>query len=209
VERWIAQLQDPNIAARREAVQTICSSSPTDDRLVLPLAEVVADADLDVSLPAVIALGKLGPSARSAAPALETALQDSRSEVAFAAALALQKIAPDSESYRLPLIVAMRRGDGRTLLAVGDMGAEAAWAVPTLAQLLGHEKAKLRALAAVTLGRLGHAAATAEPALRRAVHDSDPAVRDAATTALDQLHGKTPIKSSPEPASDAESSFAP
>ena len=95
------------------------------------------------------------------------------------AALAIQKIDPKNVSFVPVLAGAMRSGDGRVLLAVGAMGAEAAWAVPTLVGLLSHESAQMRALAAQTLGRIGPAASEAKAALQRTLRDSNVAVQDA------------------------------
>jgi HEAT repeat protein len=81
----------------------------------------------------------------------------------------------------------MRAGDGRTLLAVSEMGSSGAWAVPTLVELLAHESPKVRALAARTLGRIGPAAGDAKPALQGAARDPSAAVQTAAKEALKRI----------------------
>ena len=81
----------------------------------------------------------------------------------------------------------MREGDGRTLLAIGAMGADAAWAVPTLVGLLSHSAPQVRALAARTLGRIGPAAIESKTTLEAAQRDSNPAVKSAAKDALKRL----------------------
>jgi HEAT repeat protein len=85
------------------------------------------------------------------------------------------------------LAAAMRGGDGRVMLQVGCMGAEAEWAVSTLIELLSHESPQLRALAARTLGQIGPAASAAAPALERATKDPNGAVQGAAKAALDRI----------------------
>ena len=67
------------------------------------------------------------------------------------------------------------------------MGEQAAWAVPTLIGLLSHEQAKVRALAAHTLGRIGPAASDAKAPLQRLLRDPNAAVQGAAHDALDRI----------------------
>src|SRR6185312_1314241 len=113
------------------------------------------DTDVEVRSFSIAALGKAGPAAQSSLPVLKTALQDPEKRGRLEAALAIPKIDPHDTSARPVLIAAMREADGRTLLAVGAMGGDAVWAVPTLIGLLSHATPQVRALAAKTLGRIG------------------------------------------------------
>ena len=115
------------------------------------------------------------------------ALQDPEMGVRMKAALAIQKIDRKNSSVVPVLIGAMREGDGRIFLEVGAMGEAGAWAVPTLVGLLSHESAKLRALAAQTLGRIGSVTPEAKAALQRSLRDPSEAVRTAAKAALDRV----------------------
>ncbi len=101
--------------------------------------------------------------------------------------MAIQKIDPNERDFVPVLIAAMRGGDGRVMLAVGALGKDGAWAVPTLVELLSHQTPQVRALAAQTLGRIGPAAAAAKAALERAAHDQNPAVQQAAMEALERV----------------------
>jgi HEAT repeat protein len=71
------------------------------------------------------------------------------------------------------------------------MGKDGAWAVPTLIGLLSHESAKVRALAAQTLGRIGPAASDSKTALQRTLRDPSVAVQGAADGALARIHAQT------------------
>jgi hypothetical protein len=85
----------------------------------------------------------------------------------------------------------MRDGDGRLLQEVGTLREDAAWAVPTVIELLSHESAPMRALAAQTLGRIGVTDGGVEAALDRASRDPNVAVQTAAKFALRQIRAGT------------------
>ena len=96
-----------------------------------------------------------------------------------AAGLAIHNINPQDDSFVPVLSGAMRDGDGRLILKIGAMESEAAWAVPTLIELLSNESAPMRALAAANLGRIGPAAFRAKAALQRLAGDPNAAVQAA------------------------------
>jgi len=73
------------------------------------------------------------------------------------------------------------------MLAVGGMGQDAAWAVPTLVTLLSHQQVQIRALAARTLGRIGPPAGNAKAALEKATQDPNATVKKAALDALARI----------------------
>jgi HEAT repeat protein len=120
-----------------------------------------------------------------------TALADSEKEVRMRAAFALHRIDPNDRSFEPVLVSAMRKGDGKTLLEVGAMGADAAWAVPTLAGLLAHPSPQVRVLAANGLGRIGPAANSTRTALQGALNDPNAAVRRAAQSAMERIGAST------------------
>jgi HEAT repeat protein len=65
-------------------------------------------------------------------------------------------------------------------------------AVPGLTEMLGSERAPVRAWAANVLGELGSTAQDATPALNRLLNDSDEQVRNAAQQALNRIALATP-----------------
>jgi HEAT repeat protein len=154
-----------------------------------PLARGVADEDPDVRRLSIDALA----ATRSRLAALTAALDDPEPALRPRAALAIVRIDATNVEARDALLAAMRSADGRTLQAVGALGADASWAVPVLTELLAHELAGVRTLAATTLGRIGPIAlSTAGPALQRAARDAHPAARAAAETALERLGADAP-----------------
>jgi len=175
------------VSQRRAAAQALGERPEADDRIVAALTKSASDPNAEVRHVSIRALGVMGRAAKSSLPALEASLDDADARVRVRAALAIQKIDSQNRSFARVLIGAMRAGDGRVLLEVGEMGAAGAWAVPTLAELLSHESAKMRSLAARTVGRIGPAAGEAKPALRRAMGDANVAVQDAAREALERI----------------------
>jgi hypothetical protein len=109
-------------------------------------------------LPAIRALGEIGPQAREAVPLLIQFLRDSDLRVAFAARDALREI--------------------------GDWAEQAA---PVLVELMCDEREMVRGLAAKLLGESGQHAKPAIPALQRALEDESCYVRMYAERALRSL----------------------
>jgi HEAT repeat protein len=186
-DQLISRLQSADVQTRRTAARE-CGHDPNlDDRIVAALTHAVTDSDAEVRCLSIESLGKQGPNARSTVPVLAAALKDSESSVRLQAALAIQKIDPTNSSFAPVLIETMRDGDGRVLLAVGAMGKQAGWAVPTLISLLSHPSPNMRTLAAQTLGRIGPTASTALGPLRQATRDANLVVQRAAQRAIDQI----------------------
>jgi HEAT repeat protein len=189
--QWIAQLQSSDVAVRRNAVRALSLNDHAEQPVIITVTLLTTDSDVEVKSLAIHALGHFGKSAASSLPPLIVALRDSDPHVRLLAALAIQEIDPKNPAFVPVLIAAMRAGDGRVLLDVAAMGAAGAWAVPTLIELLAHPLPQVRALAAQTLGRIGPPAAAAKTALDVATHDSNPAVQQAAHTALDRIHSES------------------
>jgi HEAT repeat protein len=166
----------------------------SEEPVIAALTKSAADTDMEVRFLSIDALGQAGAAARSSLPVLKSALTDQEKRVREEAALAIPKVDPNDTSYQAVLISAMREGDGRTLLAVGAMGADAAWAVPTLIALLSHASPQVRVLAARGMGRIGPAAAAGKPALEAAARDSNAAVKKAATDALARIAARPPTE---------------
>ncbi len=191
VEKSIAQLGDKNVETRRAAVRALESQTLVDKRIITAFAEATADSDAEVRRLSINALGHLGPVANSSLPALKTAFTDEDPRVRVRAALAIHKIAPEDRSFVPVLTSAMRGGDGRLLQEVGAMGEDGAWAVPTLVELLSHESAPMRALAAQTLGHIGDSTSDVKSALERASRDPNAAVQSAAKEALRRIEARS------------------
>jgi HEAT repeat protein len=151
---------DKHVHARCEALFALGNIGP-DVAVAEAAVGVLEDSDEQVYFSACYALGKVGPAAKDAVPALEKKLESKDVEIATAAAWAIAKI---DASYP-----------------------KAAELVPLLAQALSDRKVEVRLEAAAALLNLGPAAKTAAAALQKASHDKDPAVREKVEKALQAI----------------------
>jgi HEAT repeat protein len=145
---------------------------------------------------AAFTLGRIGPDARAAIPALKHhMIADETDDVREAAATALGLVARDDPAVVAELLGLLETGDdaGRIAAAraVPGLGeTDRRRAVPQLIQLLKHPNPRVREAAADALGGLGADARPAVPALIDALADPDPKVRGEAAEALENyLHG--------------------
>jgi HEAT repeat protein len=208
-----ALLEDPMWDVRRSAVETL--GRLKDKKAVDPLTRTLADNDADVREATAIALG--GLSDRRAIGPLVLALKDSTSGVRRIAAAALSRIdenwsaSPEARAAVEELKPALydrnpdvRHFVGQLLVSLGAMEPEASPEPATIEEVSASSMEKrrklavslflailcdadrdLRQAAAEALGRLGER--RAEPALARALRDSDAVVRSAAEQALQAL----------------------
>jgi HEAT repeat protein len=145
---------------------------------VEPLARALEDESPRRRARAAVALGRIGPAAKAAAPALTAALEDCAAEVRVAAAEALWLAAGDAAG--VPVLaegltaadVDVRR---RCAACLGQIGRAARAAVPALVAALAEHQVPREArdrdrsvavLAAAALGRIGTDARTVVPALK-------------------------------------------
>jgi hypothetical protein len=159
--------------------------------------QALKDEDEDVREAAAGALGKIGPGAEKAVPALIQALKDEDRWVREAAAGALGKIGPGAEKAVPALIQALK--DYYEELreaaagALGKIGPKAEKAVPALIQVFkeNYENDEdLREAAVKALGKIGPKAEKAIPALTEALDDDDYCVRREAAEAIFKIQQK-------------------
>ncbi|AGA92417.1 HEAT repeat-containing protein (plasmid) [Thioflavicoccus mobilis 8321] len=148
------------------------------------------------------ALGKVGPAASEAIPALIAALRRNYRDFGMIKKIAeaLGEIGPAASEAVSDLIVAIRdlsqgigdpgweisKGEAREQLsdALGKIGPAA---VPALMTALRDDEDEVRESAAGALGEIGPAASEAIPALNEAVQDTKSFVRESAARALMQI----------------------
>lgn len=185
VDALIAQLGDADSNVRITAAAALGKLGADADAAVPPLQETLRDPHPEVRQASARALGDIGEAAQGTTPALETALSDEDLRVQLAAAWALVKLDPAGRKYVPVLTATMKLGEGGTIVAVGNLGPSADWAIPTLAELLSDPRPNTRRLAAEALGRIGPTG-EAVAALQQATQDADDRVRAAASAALSQ-----------------------
>jgi HEAT repeat protein len=122
------------------------------------LVEMVRNRHGESRLPAIYALGNIGPDAKAAIPVLVEALRDSNVETAF-----------------------------RAMDALCEIGGWIENAFPVLVDLLNDKRYMIRGMAAKFLSKSGSCAKPAIPALRRALNDESCYVRHYAEHALQSL----------------------
>jgi HEAT repeat protein len=91
---WLAQLSDPDVVKRRQAIRELASRIAEPDRIVPALTEALRDENGYVRHDAAWAIGNFGAEAQQALPALVVALKDEARNVRIAATSALKKIDP-------------------------------------------------------------------------------------------------------------------
>src|SRR5439155_1762109 len=137
---------------------------------------------------AALALGELGPAARTAVPALLEALRDKELMVRRWTAFALGEIASKAASAAGPLVELLREPSAATrcigAIALSRIGADA---VSTLIPALKDADVQVRRLAASTVGKCGGDVQARLVALQSVSQDADPFVRHAVQEAIERL----------------------
>jgi HEAT repeat protein len=138
-------------------------------------------------LSAIEALGTLGPTAKAGVPELQKALGDKSEIVNINILYSLGNISADSST--ITTLIAALRDKQRNIRyagakALGEIGPEAAKAVPDLIDVFKAEDADLKISAADALGEIGPAAREAIPLLHAALKHNQPGVRMAAARGL-------------------------
>jgi HEAT repeat protein len=149
-------------ALRHEIIDALEAIGSASEQSVPTLVEMLGDSDVEVQRGATFALGKIGPAAKAALPAIRANAE--KQELRPVSIWALVRIAPDDAK-------------------IADQ------AVPVAIAALKRDEAFIRFEAAETLRLIGPRARTAIPALEAASEDPDQHVRKAVAEALKQIKG--------------------
>ena len=148
----IETLSDPEREVRFHAVIAFMEMGADASNAVPALTKVVGDTGVGAQTnnffylraAAARALGNIGPKAKSALPALKTALQPSDSNLRACAAIAIWRIDSDAETALTVLLQEMPRAESELkwdwIIALGEMGARAKEAIPQLSIELKENK---------------------------------------------------------------------
>jgi HEAT repeat protein len=155
---------------------------------VADLIKSLGDADAAVRMKAIDALGRIGPDAKQAAPALLPFLGDPSAEMRGRAVVALGEIGPDAKESIPGLIKALGDTDASVrkcaVLALYGIGPESKDAVAALVKSLEDTDLTVRMNAALALGRMGPGAKDAVPALVKTLGQKEAGLRAVAADAL-------------------------
>jgi HEAT repeat protein len=188
------------------------------------LTRALASPSLRARDLAAVHLGRLGPAAKEAVPALVKALEDTDSFISRRARAALGAIGPVAAREAVPALARLLKKFGakdeavqalgrlgpdavpalleatkdnkspETVEALGAIGPGAKAAVPALVTLLTDPDTFLRRAAAGALANIGPDAHEASSALVTALKDGDPVVRQRAAAALKRVDPVAAIK---------------
>jgi len=192
LRQWLHALEDADPKVRSDAldvVETIADPQELGaqtEAVVSALSRVLSDNEVAFRKRAAETLGRIGPDAKTAVPALVTALEDG--EVGLSAIEALTRIGPGAQAATRPLLKLLKHKDervrGAATRALGDVGAKPEEVVPALIEALKHEADRWSA--ARTLGRYGPWAKAAIPELLALLksENEDPLLQGTAAFAL-------------------------
>lgn len=181
VEQALGRLRkgiaDPDAEAREAAVtglSSLAEGMAATDRAALAaeLVPLLADQEREVGRAAGAALIRLGADA---APAIRAKLSDPAVRLQLMEVIAALGTSAKSAVPELVAALGDQQARGEAAVAVAAIGADAAEAVPALGALLADEQAEpgLRYAACYALGRIGPAAAAAEPLIRGLAESKD------------------------------------
>jgi len=161
-----AMLRGADAATRDEVLFALAAIGPGSAPAVPALIqEMIKGADAQAQVTAAYALGKIGPGAKAAVPAITKNLTSKDRFLQLVSVWALLRIQP---------------GDVQTVKM----------AIPLLSSALSEVESELgKVEAAAALGDIGVGARDAVPALKNALNDPSPAVREAAAAALKKIQG--------------------
>jgi HEAT repeat protein len=182
-------LADPE-AEIRELAAAALSEFGAEAQIALPeLIQATTDESPIVRRRAIRAIGFIGPiAADDALPAVIAASEDPDEGVTLQAVATMGEFGPLAITGVPAMLAAMWTGDGRKRAIAGvSLHRVGAAAIPSLMQTLTHPSAGVRIKVANVLGKMGPSAAEARPSLEPLLNDPDQSVREAATEALKQI----------------------
>jgi HEAT repeat protein len=159
------------------------------------LIDALSDKNAETRGEILLAIGALGPEAKSAVAAVGKALKDPEEDVRYAACYALGKIGPAAISVKEELVKNLDSSDRHLAmvsawaLAKIQPGCEnvSPKSLPIFIKALEDENAVVRIEAVESIACLGRLAKDAVPALKKLLNDKDESVRQRAAEVLRDL----------------------
>jgi HEAT repeat protein len=190
VDTAVAALKDQHAPVRGAAARSLVDlkiTHDTDPEAVEALVHALADDDEAV---APIVTQALIAGGEASVPKLINGL--ARPEVRGYACMVLIQLGPKGKGAKEALAPLTKEADvhlrAAAVAALAAVAGDDPAVVASTAAALDDPQGEVRYAAADSLGRLGPAAKSAEPALRKHADDQDPAVREAVGTALKAIN---------------------
>jgi HEAT repeat protein len=187
----IAALEGESREVQIAAIGALSRMGPAAKEAVEPLSKLVLSSRSEVSQPAAAALSRIDTHALVAL--LMPRLESPDEKVKAQAVKALEYVGPGAAPFAPALTVVVRTAEEPWTRAaaangLGQMGALAADAVPTLIEGLRHRTEFVRRYCAKGLGNIGAKAVSAIPALQEAAaQEGDPRFAEWAREALEKI----------------------
>lgn len=196
---WVQQMTSPDSTVRHQAVAAFAHDAGQSPEAARALLEVLgSEREADVHATIAEALGRLGPSALPAVPALVRLLDDEHELVRQRAASALGSLGAESPLVVPALVHALDDRDHDVRAAAIDglarEGPAAAAAAPRLVGVVSGDRIGwVRLRATIALGRIGASQELAAPVLSQiATREDWPTLRAAAVEALASYSALSP-----------------
>lgn len=179
-------LKDDNFMVRGHAANALGTIGEAARPAAAALAQTVTDPDPHVRRAAVRALTKIRPGPEIGIPLMVQVLEDADPSVVMPALATLAEF----KGQVVPVMIeAMKNPKARywATIVLGEVGPEAAPAIPALTSALQIDEPELRMQALIALGNIGPAAKSAVASIQPLLEDDEPAVRYAAAFALGEI----------------------
>jgi HEAT repeat protein len=178
--RWLADLKDPDVLVREEAIEVLTAAGPAAKEAVPLLEKMLRDEPRSLRTRAALALWRIDGRTRPAVEALgETARDRALSSNARNLAIQhLQQLGGDAAAAVPTLLDLIDDPDlalrNTALWTLGTVGKPA---LPAVLERLGHKEVRERRRAVTALGRLPYGEPEVAPALVPRLTDEDRSVR--------------------------------
>jgi hypothetical protein len=186
--QWLFPRPVPKLALAIEAASTLPELGPVGRSAIPALVACLKTGNPLLDRPVREALGRMRPRFDELAPYLEDLAKQGHYATVCSLIRDLHFRGPETVGLLCQAGQAPNHGVDRTvLMLLEQQGPGAAPAVPILVTALGDPDSEVRYLSARTLGEIGTNARPALDALKRACHDANVMVRNAASKAIRKI----------------------
>jgi len=182
----IQAFKSPDRNLRSSATRALGYIGQPVETVVPLLIAALGDSDPSVRTGGARGLGMIGPPAAKAQAALRKALKDTNPAVVLRATWALGQLKAGDEQT-IAALIKLLSSSKKYPLAAAALGKAGKPGIDALVKMLANPDAVRRLLAVRALGQIGHPAADAAPAVKKAIADKDANVRRAAALAFKKI----------------------